>query len=326
LDNIPENASSISGASGLGIEDYMINFLNKNLALPDSGANSPRLDVQSPQFMQQRPAPPVMRQLLTPALLPRMPSPPPAPRVQSPILSASPVPTTQSTTSDAELIQQWRLSGSRNFATGDYGRAQMLLEQVIKGSETMFGDDYAWRAETKSLLAETCIRLGRWDEAGKIFTEKYDGREAQIDSVANGFLRERQWDKLTWVLQQKFSGRETIMEAASRALILDQKWAEAKEMLVGLMTYKKEDCARGLERMYLLAEVCWSRKDLGDAKQMCITAIESQNSILQRSDPLYSQFVKLAIQICDAQNEREQAEKFRSLLSFGVAGTTTRNI
>jgi hypothetical protein len=200
----------------------------------------------------------------------------------------------------------------------------LLLEQVIKGSETMFGDDYPWRAETKSLLAETCIRLGRWDDAGKIFAEKYDGREAQIDAMANGFLRERQWDRLNWVLRHKFSGRENIMEAASRALILDQKWAEAKEMLVGLMTYKKEDSARGLERMYLLAEACWSRKDLGDAKQMCITAIESQNSILQRSDPLYSQFVKLAVQICDAQNEREQAEKFRSLLSFGVAGTSIK--
>jgi hypothetical protein len=197
----------------------------------------------------------------------------------------------------------------------------LLLEQVVKGSETMFGNEYPWRAETKSLLVETYCRLGKWDEANQILSETYDGREAQIDGLADGFLKNRQWDKLSWILAQQFDGRENIMEAAARALILDQKWAEAKEMLVALLKYKTEDSVRGLERMYLLAEVCWSRKDLGDAKQMCILAVESAKSILQKSDPLYSQFVKLAVQICDAQNEREEADKFKSLLSSGVAGS-----
>jgi len=288
-------------SSALGLEDYVINYLNKNL-LNDSASEISKPDVQSPRGTVIQPTPP------------------PAPIPQRSVVVPEAVPVQQRATPDTEIIQRWRQSGSRCFAIGDYGRAQALLEQVVKGSEQMFGSDYEWKAETKSLLAETCVRLGKWDEAGKVLSEKYDGRDAQIDGIAHGFLRDRQWDKLTWILLQQFEGRENVMEAASRAFILDQKWAEAKEMLVGLMEYKTEDSPRGLERLYLLAEVCWSRKDLGDAKQICITAIESPKSVLQRSDPLYSQFVKLAVQICHAQNEEDEADKFKSLLSSGVAG------
>ena len=304
LDKIAEDPRA---SSALGLEDYVINYLNKNL-LDDSASEVSKLDVQSPRGTVVQPTPP------------------PAPIPQRPVAMPQAVAAQQKAIPDTEMIQRWRQSGSRSFATGDYGGAQLLLEQVVKGSEQRFGNDYEWRAETKSLLAETCLRLGRWDEAGKVLSEKYDGREAQIDGIANGFLRDRQWDKLTWILGQQFEGRENVMEAASRALILDQKWAEAKEMLVGLMKYKTEDSPRGLERMYLLAEVCWSRKDLGDAKQVCNTAIESPKSILQKSDPLYSQFVKLAVQICEAQTERDEADKFKSLLSSGVAGIPIQSV
>jgi len=304
LDKFAEDPKS---SSALDLEDYVINYLNKNL-LNDSASEISKLDVQSPRGTVIQPTPP------------------PAPIPQRPVVVPEVVPVQQRATPDTEIIQRWRRSGSRCFATGDYGRAQALLEQVVKGSEQMFGSEYEWKAETKSLLAETCVRLGRWDEAGKVLSERYDGRDAQIDGIAHGFLRDRQWDRLTWILRQQFEGRENVMEAASRAFILDQKWAEAKEMLVGLMEYKTEDNPRGLERMYLLAEVCWSRKDLGDAKQICTTAIESPKTILQKSDPLYSQFVQLAVQICHAQTDGAEADKFTSLLSSGVAGIPSNQL
>ena len=221
----------------------------------------------------------------------------------------------------ADQIKSLLQIGTNSFTTKDYRKAQTLLEQVLRQSESEFGNDFTWRAKTMDMLVVSYCNLGKWVELNNILNEQYEGRNETLVMLTSQFCQERRWEDAMKLLYHEFEGKEGVLEKIARAFfVLDRPLAEAKPLLTVLMKYKGQDTRRGLERMYILAELCWRERDLNDAKRWCMTALEGENTVLEKSDPLFYQFVKLLVQICDAQHDHSGAENFSKLLSSDVQG------
>ena len=222
--------------------------------------------------------------------------------------------------SDVDVIQQWLKSGSEYYAAKDYERAEVLLERVLKRSQSKYGTQFAWRDETIRMLVVIYCNLGNWVEANELLNQQFDEKDKIIETLAAKFCQERRWDDAARLLHFQFEGRESVMERVARAYVLDQKWSQAKKTLLELIKYKAEESVRGLERMYILAEVCQWKGDYEDTKEWCLLALQGPKTVLEKLHPLFHQFVKLLVQACEDQHDMVGAEKYKALLSSDVQG------
>jgi tetratricopeptide (TPR) repeat protein len=223
------------------------------------------------------------------------------------------------TSSDVD-IQQWLKSGTEQFAAKDYEKAEVSLERVLKRSQSKHGTEFAWRDETIRMLVVIYCHLGNWVEAKELLNQNFADKDKTLETLAAKFCQERRWDDAGRLLRYEFEGRENGMERVARAYVLDQKWSQAKKILLELIKYKAEESIRGLERMYILAEVCHWKGDLEDTKEWCLTALQGPKTVLEKLHPLFHQFVKLLVQACEDQHDVVGAEKYRALLSSDVQG------
>lgn len=219
-----------------------------------------------------------------------------------------------------DKIQQWLKSGATNLAAKEYAKAELLLNRVLQQSELMAGTQFAWRDETIKMLVEIYSRTGKWAEANDLLNRQYDGRNEMLESLATKFLQERRWSDVEQILRHQFQGRENVMEKVSRAYVLDKRWSDAKILLSDLLKYRAEESLKGLERMYILAEACWAKWDLDEARHWCLRALEGQKTCLQKYHPLFSQFLQLLVQICEAKGDMAEKEKYMTQLSVEIKG------
>ena len=161
-------------------------------------------------------------------------------------------------------------------------------------------------------------KTGRLTEANDLLNQEFEGRDRTIETLAAELCQERRWEEVVRILHHEFQARENVLERVSRAFVMDEKWGDAKGVLIELMKYGAEETMKGLERMSVLAEVCWAKGDLTDTKHWCVTAIRGEGSILEKGNPLFAQFVKILVQVCEAQEDAEGAAEYKGLLSFDV--------
>lgn len=219
-----------------------------------------------------------------------------------------------------ETIQLWLSSGSDKFACNDYAKAAFILSKVMSHSEVKYGTQFAWRDETLKMLLVSYCKLGKWAEGKRILEEDFDGKEVTIGELATSLCQARKWDYIVQFMPYEFDGRESILEKVSRAYVLDKKWNEAKVVLLELLKYRMQESKRGLERMYMLADVCWTIGDWQSTRHWCVEGLEGPNTILSKRDPLYSQFLKLIVLVCEAQQDTVETQRYKSLISFDVNG------
>ena len=164
-------------------------------------------------------------------------------------------------------------------------------------------------------------KTGRLTEANDLLNQGFEGRDRTIETLASELCQERRWEEVVRILHHDFQARENVLERVSRAFVMDSKWSDARSVLIELMKYGGEDTMKGLERMSVLADVCWARGDLDDTKRWCVTAIRGEKSVLDKGNPLFAQFVKILVQVCEAQEDAEGVANYRALLSFDVQCT-----
>ena len=233
------------------------------------------------------------------------------------ILSRRPSTDTTLSGASGDEIGRWFKFGSTHFSTKEYTKAEPFLERILKESNTQ----NEWRAETMRMLVLIYGKAGRLSEACELLNQGFEGRDGTIETLAGDLCQERRWVDVVKLLRYEFQGRESVLERVSRAFVMDEKWGDAKGVLIELLKYGGEATMKGLERMSVLAEVCWEKGDLEDTKHWCITAIRGETSGLEKGNPLFAQFVKILVQVCEAQESAEEVTEYKALLSFDVQCT-----
>ena len=228
-------------------------------------------------------------------------------------------PSTDTTTStvNTDEIGRWFKFGSKNFAAKEYGKAEPFLDRVLKESDI----HSLWREETMRMMVLIYGKTGRLTEANDLLNQGFEGRDRTIETLASELCQERRWEEVVRILHHDFQARENVLERVSRAFVMDSKWSDARSVLIELMKYGAEDTMKGLERMSVLADVCWARGDLDDTKRWCVNAIRGEKSVLDKGNPLFAQFVKILVQVCEAQEDAEGAANYSALLSCDVQCT-----
>ncbi len=126
---------------------------------------------------------------------------------------------------------------------------------------------------------------------------------------------------------KQFEAREKILELLATSYYHEKKWYEAKRFLVELLDYDMEEKLR-LERMHTLAEICFAKGDLEDAKIWCTKAVQGRLTILGKRHYLFYQSVNFLAQIYDAKGEFVEAEGYKAVLAVlppGLQGNTPLN-
>jgi len=235
------------------------------------------------------------------------------------------IPPSNSSISDkthVQAIRQWFDSAKSTFALGDYTKAEPILVWVLNESD---GRDFDWIEETISMLVEVYFRLQKWTQVNELVNQKFDGRDVVLEKTGNKFCQERRWNDCERLLRYDFEGKENVMIRVARSYIGNQKWDDAKKHLVDLMAFQSESTTAGLERMYILADVCWTKKDLDDARYWCLRAVQGKHTLLDKSHALFFQFISLLVRICQAQGNNIEANAFKALLTSSSSGTALFN-
>ena len=221
--------------------------------------------------------------------------------------------------SHVQAIRKWFDSASATFAAGDYTKAEPILVWVLNESD---GRDFDWVEDTISMLLEVYFRLNKWTQVHDMLSQTFENRDVVLEKLGNKFCQERKWNDVERLLRYDFEGKENVMIRVARAYIGNQKWDDAKKHLVTLMKFQSESTTVGLERMYILADVCWTKKDLDDARYWCLRAVQGKDTLLDKSHALFFQFISLLVRICQAQGNNIEANAFKALLASSSTGTT----
>ena len=237
------------------------------------------------------------------------------------ILSRRPSTDISGSSVNADEIGRWFKFGSTKFAAREYAKAEPFLDRVLKESDAQSD----WREETMRMLVLIYGKTGRLSEASELLNQGFDGRDGTIETLAGDLCQERRWEEVVKLLHYEFQARENMLERVSRAFVIDEKWSDARSVLIELMRYGGEETMKGLERMSVLAEICWRKGDLEDTKHWCITAMRGEKSVLDKGNPLFAQFVKMMVQVCETQENADGAAEYKALLSFDVQCTSLRN-
>jgi hypothetical protein len=232
-------------------------------------------------------------------------------------VSIAPSNSSVSDKSRVQAIRQWFDSATATFAAGDYTKAEPILVWVLNESD---GRDFDWVEATISMLVEVYFRLGKWNQVNDLLNQSFDGRDVVLEKLGNKFCQERKWNDVERLLRYDFEGKENVMIRVSTSYIGNQKWDDAKKHLVELMKFQSEGSTTGLERMYILADVCWTKKDLDDARYWCLRAVQGKDTLLDKSHALFFQFISLLVRICQAQGNNIEANAFKALLASSSSG------
>jgi ankyrin repeat protein len=231
------------------------------------------------------------------------------------------IPPSNSSISDkthVQAIRQWFDSAAATFASGDYVKAEPILVWVLNESD---GRDFEWIESTISMLLEVYFRVSKWNQVNDLVSQEFDGRDGVLEKLGIKFCQERRWNDVERILRYDFKGKENAMIRVARSYIGNQKWDDAKKHLVELMKFQSESSQSGLERMYILADVCWTKKDLDDARYWCLRAVQGKDTLLDKTHALFFQFISLLVRVCEAQGNTIEARAFKALLASSSSGT-----
>jgi Tetratricopeptide repeat len=181
-----------------------------------------------------------------------------------------------------EIIQHMRESAAKKFASQEYTEAENILFKILKRSETNFGPEYAWRAETTRMLATVYWQTNKWEEAEKVMREE-------------------------WI------ERDKNMEMLAIALFQHGKWDEAENILHEILNDLMENSPQELQVMHLLGEINLAKSNLKVAENWAVKAIRGRKLIFG-NDILFYESVNLLSQIYEAQEESTYAEAYKALL------------
>jgi hypothetical protein len=87
-----------------------------------------------------------------------------------------------------DIIQRLRDSAAAELRSANYSEAEPILKQVRDSSETKYGTQYEWRAETAERLAVCYKKQEKWDDAVLLFLELLDppsDREIQTFDITH---------------------------------------------------------------------------------------------------------------------------------------------
>jgi ankyrin repeat protein len=215
-------------------------------------------------------------------------------------------------------IRQYFESAAATFGTGDYVKAEPILVWVLNESD---GRDFEWIDDTICMLLEVYFRMAKWNQVNDLVSQEFEGRDGVLEKLGIKFCQERRWNDVERILRYDFKGKETVMIRVARSYIGNHKWDDAKTHLVELMKFQSENSQAGLERMYILADVCWTKKDLDDARYWCLRAVQGKQTLLDKTHALFFQFISLLVRICEAQGNKIEANAFKALLASSSSGT-----
>ena len=221
---------------------------------------------------------------------------------------------------EMDLIQQSLKLGSDSFAAKEYTKAELILRKLLKQSESKFGRNFSWRGELTVMLVEIYYKLGKRADANTLLDQQCKSREKTFETLSAKFMQDRKWDYVVLLLRHEFQSRENVLERISRAFVLDKRWDDARDMLLDLIKYRSEESMRGLERMAILAEVCFIRKDYEESKHWCLRALNGKKTVLEKSHPLFTQFCTILVKVADLQGDIMGQAEYKALLSGDVNG------
>lgn len=85
-------------------------------------------------------------------------------------------------------------------------------------------------------------------------------------------------------------------------------------LIFELLEWEMEEKIR-FERMRALAEICFTMKELDDAKTWCMKAVQGRLGTLGKRHHLFYKSVNLLAQIYDAKGEFVEAEGYKAVLA-----------
>jgi hypothetical protein len=219
---------------------------------------------------------------------------------------------------DDRSIQDMRDTASRSFAAKDYATAESILQEVLNKSEDKYGPAFGWRDETIERQATACWELGKWEQADKILDQQFKGRAKLMNTLARRSVDNGKRDSAERLLNKHFDGREAIMEMLVESYLHDKKWKKARRLLVELLQNETSQTGR-LERMHILATVCFTLKEYGKAEAWCLKVLIGRQG--ETSEKFYDAIALLAqIYNADANVQASSYEAVLADLSPGLHG------
>ena len=213
-----------------------------------------------------------------------------------------------------EAIQNWLSSATQRFDRKEYQKAEMLLEKIMVESEKKYNQDFPWRDKVIRMRVYSCCQLGKWVVAGELLDQRFDGRSELMETLVKGYLKQGKRSDAERILAKEFDGKEAIMDSLALLYFQDKKWNDAKRILLDLQKYDSDEIAM-LQRMHMLAEVCFAKKEFVEAAEFCLNAIEGRQLILGRRHHLFYQSVNLLARISEASGEIDAAQGYKQVLA-----------
>jgi tetratricopeptide (TPR) repeat protein len=213
-----------------------------------------------------------------------------------------------------EAIQQMRKTAFRSFVEKDYINAEPILQRILRKSEEKYlMDGFPWKDETILMLAKACWRISKFDDAGRLLEQRFEGRDRLMETLAKESLDLRKRSDAERILVQEFQGKEPVLDRLANSYLQDKKWKEAKSAFLDLMRYSADDNVR-LQRMHTLAKICFALKQYKAAEEWCLLAVKGRQTTLGKRHHQFYDSVNLLTQICKAKGDHVEAKAYMAVL------------
>lgn len=217
-----------------------------------------------------------------------------------------------------DLIQNMIKAAQQLIRSEKFAAAGRMLQEILQKSE-QYGKDFAQRDEILKMQALAYWRLGKWEDAGSVFHEEFNGRSELIESLVKESLSRGKRSEAEKLMNQEFDGRVTILEFYVESLIQDKKWTKAKQYLLELLRYESTESVR-CQRMNSLAQVCFAKNELSESQSYCLEALQGNDMSSRNSQYLQYESVKLLAQISRAKGNLAEAQGYMKMLSESQTG------
>jgi hypothetical protein len=192
---------------------------------------------------------------------------------------------------------------------------------MLTDAKATYSTGWKWRDEILRMLAVCYCRLERWEKAGQVLDQDFEGKAKEMAAVATEFCLQDRLDAAKNLLSRDFEGRDKIMELYAKRAYWCRQWDEAEEALLKLLPSREsEDKLEGLRYMQALAEVSLAKGDIKTARERCLKAMYGRKNMLGKTHVLYYQSVNLFALICEGLNDKIGAEGYKALLPSEFKG------
>ena len=213
-----------------------------------------------------------------------------------------------------KAIQEMRKVAEQYYQNKNYAVAEPILRKILFKSEEKYLIGFTWRDQTMAMLAKSCCRVSKFDEADKLFHQSFEGRDVLMETLTKEYLERGKISEAEKIMVREFQGRHPLLELLGGSYMQARKWKEAKNVLLELLKYDAEEKVR-CQRIYLLAKICYSLRQLKAAEEWCLIAVRGTQATLGERHHQFYESVNLLVNISQAKGDHVEAGAYRAVLA-----------